>query len=148
MSKLTFYVQQRVDGGRRSGIDIDGETVFGRFEAGGEEFDPALLWYVDVRCAGDLPSEPDRARRWLLDQKELLTSALKNIGDELQVGLDSGLWPRERKVDGAPRGVDIVIVCSSLRRVAAPDFGQTVTRLAEDFPAIVESLGSIETVAR
>jgi hypothetical protein len=148
MSKLTLYVQERVDGGRRTGIDIDGETVFDRFEPGGEEFDPALLWYVDLRCAGDVPIEPERAREWLLDQKEVLTAALKSISDELRVGLDSGLLPRQQKVEGAPRGVEIMIVCSSLQRAATPDFGRTVARLAEDFPAIVRSLGRIEAATR
>jgi hypothetical protein len=148
MGKLTFYVQQRIDGGRRTGIDIDGDTVFERFETGDEEFDPALLWYIDLRCAGDLPSEPDEARDWLIDHRDLLTGALKKLSDDLEVGLDSGLWPRQQRLEVAPRGVEILIVCSSLRRIATPDFGQTVARLAEEFTAIVRSLGRIEAATR
>lgn len=148
MSKLTFYVQQRVDGGRRTGIDIDGETVFEHFEAAGEEFDPALLWYVDIRCVGNLPSEPDRAKQWLLDQMEPLRASLQSLGQELEVGLDSGLWPLQRKVEAAPPGVEIAIVCSSLRRVATRDFGQILSHLASQFPAIVNSLGRIEAAAQ
>jgi hypothetical protein len=73
---------------------------------------------------------------------------LKKLSDDLQVGLDSGLWPRQQKVENAPGGVDIVIVCSSLRRMATREFGQTVARLAEEFPAIVISLGRIEAATR
>jgi len=147
MSKLTFYVQQRVDGGRRTGIDVDGETVFNRFEESGEEFDPALVWYVDVRCVGELPSEPEQARQWFVEQREVLTGALRNLSNELQVGLDAGLWPRQRRVDAAPRGVEIVIVCSSLRGFATRDFGKILLRLAEDYPAILTSLGRVEATA-
>jgi hypothetical protein len=147
MNKLTFYVQMRSDGGRRTGIDIDDETVLGRFESGGEEFDPALLWYIDIRCKGELPSEAAQARDWLLQQSELLKAELKKLGRELEVGLDSGLWPLQRKVEHSPHGVEITIVCSSLRRVASRDFGKTLGRLADEFTAVVNALGSVEVVA-
>ena len=147
MSKLTFYVQARSDGGRRTGIDIDDETVLGRFEPDGEEFDPALLWYTDIRCKGELPSEAARARDWLLQQSELLKGELKKLGTKLEVGLDFGPWPLQRKVENAPHGVEITIVCSSIRRVASHDFGKTLGRLADEFTAIVNSLGSVEAAA-
>jgi hypothetical protein len=140
-------IQARSDGGRRTGIDIDDETVLGRFEPGGGEFDPALLWYIDVRCKGELPSEPPQARNWLLQQSELLKGELKKLGGELEVGLDSGLWPLQRKVENAPRGVEITIVCSSLRHVASHDFGKTLERLADEFTSMLNSLASLEAAA-
>jgi len=145
--KINFYVQARVDGGRRSGIEVDGETVLGRFEEGSGEFDPALLWYVDVRCKGGLPSEPGKARNWLLAQSELLVLEFKKLGDELQVGLDAGLWPLQRKVEGAPRDAEIIIVCSSLRSVASRDFGNILKQLAEGLPATLNSLRDVEVPA-
>jgi hypothetical protein len=147
MSKLTFYVQARADGGRRMGIDIDDESVLGRFEPGGGEFDPALLWYVDVRCKGELPLEAEQSRGWLLRQSELLKGELKELGRELEVGLDSGLWPLQRKVENAPPSVEIAIVCSSLHRLASRDFGKILGRLADEFTTMVNSLGSVEATA-
>jgi hypothetical protein len=41
MSTTTFYRQARRDGGMRSGIDIDDNPAFMRFEEGrSEDFDP------------------------------------------------------------------------------------------------------------
>ena len=145
--KITFYIQARVDGGRRIGIEVDGETVLGRFDEGGGEFDPALLWYVDVRCAGRLPSAPDEARAWLYSQCDLLEREMRGLGQRLQVGLDAEIWPLQHKVEGAPRGVEITIVCSSLRSVASRGFGNTLSQLAGDLPAMLNSLGDIKAAA-
>ena len=64
MPELDFYRQQRRDGAIRTGIEIDGETVLGRFEQVAEDANPVLAWWVDVRCKGRrLPDEPEAARR-------------------------------------------------------------------------------------
>ena len=34
MTTINFYRQARVDGGKRTGVEIDGETVLERFESG------------------------------------------------------------------------------------------------------------------
>ena len=49
MHELICFRQKRQDGGIRSGIQIDGTTHFHRFDEGTEDFDPSLLWYVDLR---------------------------------------------------------------------------------------------------
>jgi len=62
MPTITFYRQARRDGGIRTGIEIDQNTVLMRFDRGRKESDPALLWCVDVRCSGArLPREPETA---------------------------------------------------------------------------------------
>ena len=40
MPNLTFYRQARIDGGIRTGIELDEDTVFEYFEEGGSEPDP------------------------------------------------------------------------------------------------------------
>jgi hypothetical protein len=147
MRKLTFYIQEREDGGRRMGIDLDGDTVLGRFDPGHAESDPALVWYVDVRCKGELPPEPELARNWLLQQKDLFMKELNRLGEKLQVGLDFNPWPLQWKVEGAPRGVEITIVCSSLRRVPSRELGQHLEQLAEKFAETVNSLAAVEAAA-
>ena len=50
--ELSFYRQKRQDGGIRTAVTVDGDTVLHRFQPGEGASDPALLWYVDLRCAG------------------------------------------------------------------------------------------------
>ena len=72
MPNLTFYRQARIDGGIRTGIELDEDAVFEHFEEGGPELDPTLLWYVDLRCQGPgLPDEPRKAREWLIDHADV-----------------------------------------------------------------------------
>ena len=47
VNTITYYQQTRVDGGSRIGIETNGDTLWGQFEPGNLEPDPALLWYVD-----------------------------------------------------------------------------------------------------
>ena len=64
MTKLTFYRQGRKDGGIRTGVEVNDESVLGRFEEGDKETDSALDWYVDIRCSvSKLGNDPEDARR-------------------------------------------------------------------------------------
>jgi hypothetical protein len=42
MAMLNFYRQVREDGGIRTGIELNGTTIFERFESGGDDYDLAL----------------------------------------------------------------------------------------------------------
>ena len=79
MPKLTFYHQARFDGGRRTGISLDDDaTSLHFFETGAaeEDYDPRLLWYVDLRCEGNaIPGEPQAARDWFLDNEAYFVAA-------------------------------------------------------------------------
>src|SRR3954451_9524953 len=94
MPDLTFYRQKRVDGGVRTGIDIDGVTVCEDFEEGDEERDPALRWYVDLRCSGDsLPHDADLAREWLLEHEEMIRDGFSRYASQLAAGADRDDYP-------------------------------------------------------
>jgi hypothetical protein len=68
MAQLLFYRQKRVDGGVRTGLDLDREEIAEHFEEGELERDPALLWYVDLRCDGPgVPADGEAALQWLID---------------------------------------------------------------------------------
>src|SRR5947207_6480872 len=94
MPKLKFYRQRRVDGGTRTGIDVDNEEMWHRFEEPPEaEADPALVWYVDVRCHGPaVPAGREEARVWLLKNTPVIKRAFEQIADKLHAGYD-GRWP-------------------------------------------------------
>src|SRR5438445_6610645 len=106
MDKVTFYYQKRQDGGLRAGVDFNGDRVLERFEPGPQEEprNSALLWFVDLRCAGEgLPSEPEELRKWFLDRSKPIQSALRQLAKDLAAGIESD-WPLKRDVNvpGSP----------------------------------------------
>jgi hypothetical protein len=70
-------------------VAIDDRTVLHLFEPGRDDSDPALLWFVDLRCRGRrLPTEAESARQWLLDQGPIVRAGFAVLADEIRVGLD------------------------------------------------------------
>ena len=62
MPKLVFYRQKRYDGAIRTGLELDDDPIAEHYEEGSGERDPALLWFVDLRCKGPgIPGDPDDA---------------------------------------------------------------------------------------
>ncbi len=93
MSSIVFFRQARMDGGIRTGIDVDG-AGWEYYEGGSEEYDPALIWYVDLRAQGDhLPGSLEDARQWLLDQESLVNATYQQLVERLEVGMDPDVWP-------------------------------------------------------
>ena len=140
MSTITFFRQARQDGGIRTGIDIDRDTVLARFEAGDENADPALLWYVDVRLEGKkLPRTPEAARNLLIEKGPSIRSALLRTAEELAAGMDVSDWPLQRRATiGA--GVRVNIVCSAIRRVEAHQIADVLRDIAEHWDHRVSDL--------
>src|SRR6266849_537627 len=138
MAKVIFYKQVREDGGVRTGIEIDDLTYFERYEPCGEDDDPTLVWFADVRGEGKgLPSQPNKARDWLLANAGLIEKNLAKLADEIRVGIDVDSYPMKRKVPDSPKGLHITIVCSASRRMAARNMAQELTSLAKDWKHII-----------
>jgi len=149
MPKLTFYKQARVDGGIRTGIDIDGTTVFGRFARGGEESDPALSWYVDVRAEGrSLPDSPEEARHWFLEQAPVIKSGLIELADKLESGVDIESWPIAWPLVRGPKGARINIVVSAMRRPEALAIAAVLKDLASEWEKTLQKLRAVRPVSR
>jgi hypothetical protein len=129
MPKVTFFRQGRVDGGIRTGIEIDGETSFHRFEEGTGDPDPTLVWYVDVICQGRaIPKSPETAYQWLSDQGELLKDATERLSAKLKTGIDGDLWPLKVPLKNAPEGSRITIAVSASGLVG----GREIARVIRD----------------
>lgn len=145
MHKLTCYQQQRQDGGVRIAVTVDDATVFHKFEPGDEEnSDPALEWFVDVRFFGkQLPTEPEDARQWLLDQEPQVRQGLTGLAEKLQAGLDVEGWPLEYKVPTTVRGLKITIVCSAIHRVTCLDIASILTRIRDEWKQTIQSLPKV-----
>jgi hypothetical protein len=150
MASLTFYRQGRIDGGIRTGIEIDQSPVLGRFEEGPDEFDPVLTWWIVLDCRGDtLPIEAEEARRWLLDHAEPIRGLLAEQADALSAGIDFDFDPYRTPplADKIP-GEDVLIelTCSASRRIEGQNLGLIMKSIAENWTEIVRNLPAVEEI--
>jgi hypothetical protein len=149
MPQISFFQQERRDGGVRTGIDIDGATVLHHFAPGPHDSDPALNWYVDVRGEGArLPATPDGARRWFLENAETIRAALGELANDLRAGIDVDVWPLRRAVARAPRRVRITIVCSATRRMQALSIAQILDHVRDHWEEEIQKLREVQPAAQ
>ena len=139
MPTITFVRQARRDGGVCTGIDIDDRAVLFRFEAGRRAEDPALLWYVDVRCEGPrLPRDVEAARQWLLRHEPQIRQSLETLARQAPDGLDPTEWPLT--VTKRLSGATITVACSAVRRVEAREMATVLRDVAEHWHDRLASL--------
>lgn len=128
MALVTFYHQERVDGGRRSGVYVDGDTVLQGFAPGSEEYDPVLEWYADVTIpTANLPTEAS-ARDWLVAEGSVIRDALTAAADKLECGIDNNAMPCEIVLPGSA-GASRVSV-AAIRRLTGRHIGEKLRGLA------------------
>jgi hypothetical protein len=128
MSDLVFYRQKRYDGGVRTGVEWEGMPLARHFDPPAGDRDPALLWFVDLRCSGPgIPNDPDAAFDWLGEQTSMIREGFRRFGEKLLVGADHDDDPLEWTDFGAtPVGVALKLVCSATRRVDARDMSGVI----------------------
>jgi hypothetical protein len=150
MSMLTFYRQACADGGLRTGVDLDGLTLLETFEPGGEEHDPSLSWYVDLRCEGDaFPTQPEKAQEWLLENADAIRKGLAACADELAVGLDlpdETLLPYERSLPRPPDGSRLRIFVSAIRRCDGRQIAVELRNLSRNWGRVLRELRPLVSV--
>jgi len=148
MATITLYRQARFDGGLRTGIDVDGETIFEHYQPESGDSNPALLWYMDIRLSGDqLPSDPLEARDWLAANSEFFRGQLERIAEEnLEAGFDAELRPFRRRLEGCPEGCSGEVVISAVRRLEARDIAGHVRNLADHWGAVLAELAPLSQV--
>lgn len=140
MAAITFFRQMRADGGVRSGIDVDGTTVLERFEQGSRSYDPALVWYVDVRCTGvPIRDEPDAVRAWFIEHASLITTALQDLAGRI-VGVDEEVQPSRWVLRRSPKGVRIAIVACAARRRDGRAMPRQLSFIAANWERLVDEL--------
>jgi hypothetical protein len=144
MDNLVFYQQKRRDGGVRTGISFNDERVVEEFEPGDLPRDPGLLWFVEVRGSGaELPYEEGQVKEWFLARGERIRRTLREYAEELRVGLDAD-WPLKKEVAGAE--ANLAIYCSAIRRMSGPEISDVLLRMANEWEALVSTLGRKEPV--
>jgi len=146
MPSITYYRQARRDHGIRSGIDIDEDTVLSKFERPGssKDQDPALLWYVDVRCQGKkLPRDPEAARRWFVGHGTAIADVLRLAAQEVPAGSDPGDWPVQFTKAIPQEGVKISVVYSAVRRAEALHMAEILLEIADRWQSRIEELAAL-----
>jgi hypothetical protein len=140
---LSFYRQERVDGGIRTGIMLGMATIFERFEIEGEEWDPSLAWSVELRCSGSsLPTGADDVKPWLLAHEGQIRDAFRRFSDQLAAGSDpTGDYPLQfADFHDLPAGVSMKIVCTALRRYDALFLAEHLNHIREHWSDLVRDL--------
>jgi hypothetical protein len=140
---LSFYKHVRIDGGVRTGIDIDGVSAFHLFRSAVpyDDEDPVLDWYVSIDCSGDeLPAEPEPAREWFLRNAPAIRHALREVAEELRAGIDKRSNPVVRAMPGVAPGVETSVRCWALRRVRGEEIADCLRQLADDWDETVRTL--------
>jgi len=145
MTKLTFYHQVRLDGGRRTGISIDDDNEsLQYFQAGSDEMDPRLLWYVDVRCRGEtLPNDPRKAFAWFSENEDWLLRVMRQTASDVEAGMDAGVWPYLRELTDVPEGVQCSVLVHAGRRLAGREIAAHLLALAGDVRSLLEQLAPL-----
>jgi len=141
MAKLNFYRQTRQDGGSRTGLEINNVLRLMNFVPGTGDPDPALAWYVDVRCDGNgVPAEKEPARLWLLQNAPRFQDGLHRIAEELQRGIDDDIYPVQRVMLNPPAESTVKLVCSAMRREEARDIAQKIEMMKSEWDGLVNRL--------
>lgn len=147
MPALSFYRQARADGGVRTGINVEGDLLLESFEPGGSEPDPALLWYVEIRCNGTaLPTDREAVRQWFREQESSLKRALLALAEKLEVGSDE-TWPYQYAVPDGPTGTTVKIVCSAVRGLELGTLASVLRDIAKSWDHLLKQLGPSEVLA-
>lgn len=133
----------------RTGIELDKNLVYGRFDEGDPEYDPVLLWYIDLRCEGPgLPTEPDDARQWLLNQSDIVCDGLRRCAEELRAGSDPDIYPVFWEgFSGVPEGVSMKLAFTAIRRIDAIQLSQKMCDLSAHWIELIESLSPASALA-
>lgn len=145
MPPVTFYRQKRADGGVRTGIDVYDEPCWQRYEAEGDEHDPTLLWFVELRADGRaVPDDCETVRDWLLTHSKAIKDGLREIARKIEVGLDHDDWPAQFNLPHPPEGVRIKLVVSAIRRVDGREMAKVLLGISRGWKRL---LGQLKPVA-
>lgn len=146
MVKITFFRQKRRDGAVRSGIDVDGETLWHRLESTTESesddgFDPVLSWFVDLEFIGEaLPFQPHEARQWLLDHANHIQDWLQKTLEPIRAGFDMAQFPLIREQPEFETGVHLLLRLSAVRRAGVRELMDVLSEIATHMPSYIEEL--------
>lgn len=134
MAKLLFYRQARRDGGVRTGVEHEMGLVAEDFQEGSGEFDPRLIWSIDLPCDGaGVPDDPAMALPWLDSMSDLISAGLIACAHQLRGGLDPDFYTYEYILTpaiGRPLPDDVFVSVRS--KVNGREAGQSIGQVLEE----------------
>lgn len=135
MTEMRMFYQERADGGRRSGLYADGESVLATFVPGSDEPDPRLLWSVDLVWQVESPPRTDdEAIDWVGDHAEDARAAIAQTAEQVRAGIDPDFYPWQQECP-TPGG-SVRVIVSAMRRLAGLEVGARLRRLAAEWPPL------------
>lgn len=144
MPTLSFFKNFRKDGGVRFGIRSADEIVFHAFVPGELPEDPTLDWFVDLTCEGRRVPGPsgrfEESRRWFLDNVALLQTAIREMADRLEIGVDGNGEPFRIEQKGLGPIAKVVLHGTANRRIRDTDIAERLKEFADQLPSDLESL--------
>lgn len=150
MDTITYFRQQRRDGGIHSGIEVDGYTGLNRFDPGPEgDDDPILVWFVVVEFRGEsLPATPEEAQQWLLANASPIRGQLLNWADLFDAGIDAPSWPlrREDACEIGGETIRLELTCSVSRRSEGLSIADQFRDIAGRWSDLIQGLKAVEEV--
>ena len=129
---VTFYHQVRADGGRRTGVSVDGSAGVEYFvdPAGPDDFDPALRWYVDLTWElPDAPRTKRATRAWYAAKLLEIRQVLAEVAEVLRAGVDGDLGPWTSTFPTASGPVRVAV--SAQRRIDGTTVAQGIRAALE-----------------
>jgi hypothetical protein len=131
MSEVTFYHTEREDNGRRTGLAVNGFIPEGMetFVPGDDDdFNPAIRWYVDVRCPVEkAPKSVRNLRVWFQEHADRIQAALEEVALRLEAGLDQVGSPWSFEMDSPMGSVHVSV--SAQRRYEAQHISESIRRV-------------------
>jgi hypothetical protein len=143
MTDVTFYYQERFDGGRRAGLWYDDYHFLHSFIEGSEEFDSRLQWYVNVVIPTEDPPSEENALRWLVSHLAQIRRALTATAKILESGIDCDAIPWETSIPDEQGPMTVRIAAA--RHAIAGKISEKLNALAA---TSVSSLFSLVVVPR
>ena len=144
---VTFYHQVRADGGRRTGVAINGSAGVEYFfdPAVEDDFDPALRWYVDLTWELLDPPRTQRATRaWYATKLLEIRQILAEVAHSLEAGIDGGLqpWVSTVPTPGGP----VRVAVAAQRRVDGATVAQGIRAALEGDVDALSKAGELACV--
>ena len=118
----------------RTGVELDDDRVADAFDPGPDGIDPALIWYIDLRCEGEgVPDDPEPVLDWLLEHGPIIRDGFSRLAEHLRNGYDPDIYTLKwTDFQERPQDVTMLIACSAIRRVDAREIGSPSSEHSRD----------------
>ena len=137
MSRATYFVQQCADGGRRSGLVSNRETVWYEFDPVFEN--PVLIFGIDLTAEGEsVPHAPEALKEWFVDAADHYRRLLIGAADRLADGGEAEEWPVVERLDRD--GTEVGVNAHATYGFGAHDLALEMTSLAGQLEARLRAL--------